>query len=132
MSDNNHHRRKTDEPLKHVEVDAVGDTAKKVKDQFLVLLFGILLATVTGIPATIWAGSKWVTRVELAINQVGHDLNDAVEEMRIHVTTDDLRTQQIREAVESIDKTMTRVVVNQENLSDRVSRMEAHEDRQRE
>lgn len=120
----------TDQALKHVEVDAVGFGAKKVKDQFLVLLFGILLATVTGIPATIWAGSRTVTRLEMAIDRVNENLTESVNEMRLHVQTDDARTEQMTEAIQAIDKTMTRVVVNQENLQSRVDRLERLDDRE--
>ena len=127
MSTRTERTRATDD-FEHVEVDAVGAGAKRVKDQFLILLFGILLATVTAIPLTIWQGSRWVGRVETAITEVNDNLTASVLEMREHVAKDDARTATITNTINEFDKTMTRIVVNQESLQARVDRLENHED----
>ena len=129
MSDATPRRRETDNDLEHVELDKVGGFgAKRIKDQFLIMLFGILLATVTAIPLTIWQGGRWIGRVETAIEAVNDNLTASVIEMREHVTKDDARTAAITNTINEFDKTMTRIVVNQESLQARMDRAERIED----
>jgi hypothetical protein len=127
MPNTEHNRREGDQPLTHVIVDAVGKDAKW-GDHFLALLFGVLLSLCVAVPGTIWIGSGWVTRIEISIASLNDNLTASVSEMRQHVTLDDARTAQITETIIAFDKTMTRIVVNQENLVTRVDRIERIED----
>jgi len=129
MTDADHpHRRSTDVPVQPVEIDVLRYGAKKFADQLIVLVFGVFLAFVTGFPAILWAGSRWTGRIEGELKTMNSVIADVQESLAEHMADNEKRVGAIAEGVQQIDKTMTRVVTNQENLQARVERLERNDD----
>lgn len=121
-------RRHDDVEPQHVVVDAVGRGTKRLYDHGLALLFGVFLATLISIPSTLWAGSGWVARMEVRLDNLTQAVETLGQEIDETRTVAAQKAQGVTDAVAAIDKTMTRVVTNQENLQLRVERLERKED----
>lgn len=124
-------RRSTDMPIQPVEVDYLRAGAKKIADQFIVLMFGVLLAFVTGFPATLWAGSRWTARIEGELKVLNGTVADVATELTSYKAQMEAVTASLSSGIAEIDRTMTRVVTNQENLQARVDRLERNDDQNR-
>lgn len=121
-------RRRDDLPLQPVALNSMTGMSKKFADHAIALLFGVFLAFVTGFPATLWAGSRWTSRIEGELKLLNTTIAAVQSNLESHVADNDARVSVIAEGVNQIDKTMMRVVANQENLQARVERLERNDD----
>ena len=131
MDDNGHPmRRKDDIAPQPVVVNAVSGMTKKFLDHGIALMFGVFLAFITGFPATLWMGSRWTQRIEGELKILNQTVAAVVTDMTQYKTEQAQASKALSEGVGEIDKTMARVVANQENLQARVDRLERNDDSQ--
>lgn len=113
------------ENLQHVAVERIGLLdPRKLAHQALGVLFSIFLTLLCAIPGTLWVTGKWVGRLESQIEGFTESILEANAALTTHVREDNEATAQLRAATIEQDKTLTRVVVNQENLQARLERLE--------